>query len=270
MKHYKGWILSFLLIGCGSYFTVGKAVVSTYDIKITTKGDNALVEAIQQYSNITPFDVVKWKFSWAPYLGDYMRDGVITKIRNFIKVCQSIKLASERFPHALTLINAFPGHWKPKAICLALKNLEKQAEDAATLLSQVGVRTTEEKSWEGQNGLIDIYLKNIQHNRAQFNATCTGIKLKKAAKIDKKLRDEQRLLQQQQNRAAADILYWENWRRKWKMAKDVGKNVFGGAKWMANTAYNMSVEQPGMSLLSAAALYYFYNKLFGTNYPIKK
>jgi hypothetical protein len=168
-------------------------------------------------------------------------------------VCESINLANQIFQTGGQLIQSVPANWKMNAICLALQNLELQGDCALALLAKIGTLTTEEEKWDTT---LNGYLKIIQWNRGLLGTQCNAIAQNKA-------NQENIDVQRARNALEANKLYWEDKRLKWKMARDVTSSVFNATKWAVQSAYTMSIEQPGISLASAAAAYYFWNKLFG-------
>ncbi len=256
-------ILSMILFGSyGSYWAV---VEPPYKIAVKTVGEDRIVHAIQQYSNLTTSDVNRWTFSAVPFVGQYIRNEMREKIRSFVRVCRSIVFANKWFDSGNELIRAVPANWKLNAICLALENLELQGDCALALLAKIGISTIEEQEWyDAINGKNDEfgrpvqygYLKIIEGNKGLLGTQCQIIKQIKA--------DEKKTeLQIAHDTLAANKLYWEDKRLKWKMARDVSSGVFNATKWAVQSAYTMSIEQPGISLASAAAAYYFWNRLFG-------
>lgn len=227
------------------FFSLGAAQVP-YDIQITTYGEDALVQAIQRYSNLTKADVDRWKFSWAPFVGDYIRSSMIEKISNLVKACQSLVFVHYWFQKSSDLLARLPAHWNITRVCLALKNVEKQAEYALALLSQLGTLTEEEKQWKI---LINIYIKYIQHNKQLLG--CVQLQQTQQTKDARKLQIEK-------DRQEFNKLYWKSFAIKWKMAKDVSQSAFKGTQWLLQTMHQNSAP-----LLSAATLWFMYNKIFG-------
>jgi hypothetical protein len=267
MKRHIIGLVMVMFGSYGSYFAIGER---PYTIVVTTSGENNIVDAIQKYSNLTKYDEDRWKFSQVPFVGQYIRNGIREKIRNFIKVCQNLNLVNTIFQNGQQLIQAVPANWKIAAICRAFDSLESQGDSALALLGQIGVMSSEEQGWyeaingkpafHGQPGHVG-YLKIIEWNKGLLAVQCQAIAQNRESK-------EQRDLRNARNKYEANKLYWEDMRLKWKMARDVSSGAFNTAKWMANTAYNMSVDKPGVSLMSGIALLYFYNKLFVTPYPV--
>jgi len=244
--------LVFLMNGGFSYIVAapsaaGQNAFATYDIQISGYGDDALVQAIQQYSNITKADVDRWKYSWAPFLGSYVRGGVMDKIRNFVIVCNSLDFIPRKFQSGDDLMgNVKDANWTYQRICLALRNLENQGEYALALFGKFGTIGQQEQQLKYA---INEYIKNIRHNRLILG--CSNLKEQKKDKEVKKLKEEE-------NKLKYNKLWWQNMQLRWKVAKDVGANVFKGTKWLVQTAHEYSAP-----LLSAGAVWFAYNKLFG-------
>src|ERR1700733_3671349 len=98
MKHYLTMTIAIIAINCGFYSwsaqpDTSRSIASPYTIVPTTVGNNSIVNAIQQYSHITQADVNRWKPFNAWFIGSSIRSSVIEKIKNYIKVCMSLKLA---------------------------------------------------------------------------------------------------------------------------------------------------------------------------------
>lgn len=245
MKNYMKALGFIFLIG-GEFLYGIQASEATYDIKITSYGDDALVQAIHNYSYLTKADVDKWKFSWAPVVGEYIRGNMMDKVRRFVTVCNSIYFAKYWFQSSQDLMSRAPGNWTSQRICLALNDLEKQGDYALALLGDLGAIGSYEQQWEKA---IEIYIKNIKYNQSILG--CSGLKVEQKKKAAKKLEEEE-------NKLKYNKLWWQNMQLRWKVAKDVGKNVFAGTKWLVQTANEYSAP-----LLSAGAVWFAYNKLFG-------
>lgn len=251
-RYMKALGLVFLMSGGFFYIVAAPSparpnAAATYDIQITGYGDDALVQAIQQYSNITKADVDRWKYSWAPFLGGYVRGSIMDKIRNFVRVCNSLTFVIPKFQSGDDLMNNVnDANWTYQRICLALRNLENQGEYALALFGKFGTIGREEQQ---SKDAINNYVKNIRHNRSILG--CSNLKEQKKDKEAKKLKEEE-------NKLKYNKLWWQNMALRWKVAKDVGSNLFKGAKWLAQTAHEYSAP-----LLSAGAVWFAYNKLFG-------
>ncbi len=218
---------------------------STYDIQITAYGDDALVQAIHKYSYLTKADVDKWKYSWVPGLREYVRGSVMDKIRNFVIVCNSLYFVKNLFQTSQDLMDAAQANWTSQRICLALNDLEKQADYALALFGDLGAITFVEQQWKNE---INGYIKNIRINKSLLR--CPELKVAKKDKEAKKLKEEE-------NKLKYNKLWWQNMQLRWKVAKDIGNNVFNGTKWLIQTANEYSAP-----LLSAGAVWFAYNKLF--------
>lgn len=247
MKRYMG--LSVIIFLMNVVFFSVNSVQAPYDIQITTYGDDALVQAIQYYSNLTKADVDRWKYSWAPsFIRDYIRNGIAEKIRSLVTVGQSLVFVHSWFQNSNDFIQSLPANWTVTRVCLALKNLEKQAEYALALLAQIGTITDEEKQWKG---LLDGYIKNIRYNKQLLG--CDQLKQMQQTK-------EARKLQIEKNRQEFNKLYWKSFYIQWKMAKDMSQSAFKGLKWIIQTVHEYST--PATTLVSAATLLFIYNKMF--------
>lgn len=236
----------------GSFLFVSTTVspMGTYKIEITTTEENALVTAIQQYSNLTKADVDAWKFSWAPLIGRYFRGRIIDKINNFVKVCQSLLFVKYSFGNEVHLRGYregdiyVPASWDITMICLALNNMREQAIYALALLAQVG--TSEETELKEK---INLYLTNINYNKTRL-ACQHWEHVKEIQEANKVIaaRTKQEM----------DELYWRSMLFKWELAKQIGSNVFKGTKWLVQTAHEYSGP-----LATGAIIWFVYQKTFG-------
>ena len=82
MKHHT---IVLLMVILGNYGFCLAIAEMPHAIMVTTVGENNIVNAIQKYSNITEYDVNRWKLSAVPFVGQYIRNGIKEKIRNFVK-----------------------------------------------------------------------------------------------------------------------------------------------------------------------------------------
>lgn len=221
-----------------------------YNVNVTTTGDDALVYAIQQLSTITEGDTNRWGFSWVPVVGASIRDGMIIKVRDFIRTCRGIEMARNYFVDQGALMAWFPTY-KQVQICRALKNLDEQGEAAQALLGRFG--TEGEKLFYRDE--LSRFIGNINRNRNLMAPVCGQIKQHKITKAA-------RQLQVQRNELDANKMWWRINQVRWDMAKDIGTQAFKGAKWIAQT-----VNENSAPLLSAAAMWFVYDKMFGTRRP---
>lgn len=180
MKRCINTIVATIALSLCSY-TFGSQLTH-YTIIPTTVGDNAIVNAIKQYSNITQAYVNKWKPFNVWIIGSSLRSGVIDAINNYIRVCKSLKLAHVRFEDEASLRSAFPINWTLGALCAALKNLKEQGMNALALIAQVGVNSNDVK---GLDDIITSYIAIIDHNRNVLKPTCTELMKKRMEKQEK-------------------------------------------------------------------------------------
>ena len=246
MKRYITMVILVVFASSGS-FLCGMGNNSFYNTSVKVSGEDSIVNAIQQYSNLTEGDETKWTFSWVPFVGSYVRGGTIEKINKFVNVCSTLIIANSWFNDENALLAWFPRH-KPKAVCNALKNLEEQGVHALTLLVQMGVGNNDVL---GLHKEIEGFLANIRWNKSLLATNCGQIKQKIKTKVQQKQREE--LTREEFNRA-----WWKAQALKWKMAKEIGTQVFNGTKWAIQTANQYSAP-----LLSIGAVWFAYNKLFG-------
>jgi hypothetical protein len=176
MKRCINTIVATIALSVGSY-AVGSSSAKLYIIVPTTVGDNSIVRAIQQYSNITESYVNKWRPFGLWVIGSSLRSGVVDAINNYIKVCKSLKLAHYKFPDEESLRAAFPINWTLGALCMALRNLKEQGMNALALVGQVNGDDV-----QGLDAVIASYLSIIDHNRNVLKAACTALVQKRAEK----------------------------------------------------------------------------------------
>jgi hypothetical protein len=183
MKRYLTMTVATILVSFGSYSWSAEGnpqfMGSLYNIVPTTVGDNSIVNAIKGYSNITQADVNRWKPLNAWFVGASIRAGVVEKIKNYIKVCMSLKLAHHAFDDEASLRDAFPIHWSTRALCAALKNLKDQGLYALALLAQIGIDSEDVKGWAD---VISSHITTIEHNRDLLKISCTLLAKKKETK----------------------------------------------------------------------------------------
>jgi hypothetical protein len=251
MKSFVRYSIVILMTCSLSIFTSfvpSAPALERYDIQITTFGKEALLQAIQQYSNLTEADVDQWKLSWMPVIGTYLRNSALTKIENFVKVCRSLPFAWGWFNNEAHLMTNVPANWDITKVCIALKNLDKQAEYALAILAQVATKTEVKLQAE-----INGYLKNIQYNQRIF-----GCAQEKQSRENQEQARERNVLDMQRRQEEVSTLYWHNWVQRWRLAKEVGNTAFGGAKWLIQTVHENSAP-----IISGAMALFIYNKLFG-------
>ena len=165
-----------------------------YTIIPTTVGDNAVVDAIKQHSDITEHDVNRWKPFGLWFVGASIGMWVEGKIRNYIDVCKSIELADKAFQDESSLRALFPINWSMQGICIALKNLKDQGLNALALVAQLATSSTagvRQKSlisqWQSE---IANHIKNIDHNRELLKNTCTELMKREREKIAESIKFE--------------------------------------------------------------------------------
>jgi len=173
-----GAIVASIALSLASY-SLSSSSDQPYVIIPTTVGDNSIVHAIQQHSNITQGYVNRWKPFQLWLIGPSLRAGVIAAIKNYIGVCKSLKLAHYSFPDEESLKSAFPINWSIGALCAALKNLKDQGINALALIAQVGANSDDVK---GLDAVITSYLAIIEHNREIFKNACVALVKARAEK----------------------------------------------------------------------------------------
>jgi hypothetical protein len=178
MKYYIQLTVAIIGLNIGSY-SVCSQLNTPYSLKLITVGDNAIVNAIKQYSNITESYVNKWKPFGLWLIGPSIRAGVVNVINNYIRVCKGLKLANYSFTDEVSLREAFPVNWTIGALCLALKNLKEQAMKSLALVEQVGAESGDVK---GIDSTITSYMAIIDHNRNVLKPACAALTAKKIAK----------------------------------------------------------------------------------------
>ena len=173
-------------------------------------------------------DVVKTSKFWAGVLGlgtgmialNYlyprMRQGVLTKVQNFIDVCGRLTIAQQQ-------MNQFPVEWsteQPIAVCKALNNLENQARLAVILLNQVG---RNDPDVINKLRFVNFCYNNLFDNKNNqfFRGVCQGIIQTEDAARREELRNrgENALVSGLEIRNTKDYLHIV--RDGWKFAKDV-------------------------------------------------
>lgn len=180
MKYYGNVFLAALFCCLGFDSLSGdKSLDPLFVIIPTTVGDNSVVNAVKQYSDITQDDINKWKPFQLWLVGNMIRTKVIDKVKNYIKVCASLKLAHQAFVDEKSLRDAFPLNWTTRSLCAALKNLKEQGMGALALVAQVGINS---KDLEGATEQIHSYITIIEHNRGLLKSTCAGLIKKKEVK----------------------------------------------------------------------------------------
>jgi hypothetical protein len=248
MKHYMTLFAVIFLVHCGSVSAAGFRDTITYPLTITTSGDDAIVNAIKQYSNLTESDENSWKFSWVPVVGSNIHDRVMDKVRNYMRVCRGLLLANSYFNDARALMGWFASR-NVIEVCKALDNLEKQGGHALALLGQVGTMG-ERMLYENE---LNRFVVNIKTNKNVMSHTCSAIEHEKSFRA-----------QQDVNKARNTLEYnkawWKTMALRWKMAKEMGTAAFNGAKWVAQT-----INENSAPLLSVGAMWFAYDKLFGTS-----
>jgi hypothetical protein len=171
-------IVASIVLSWASY-SLSSGSDQPYTIIPTTVGDNSIVHAIQQYSNITKEYVNRWKPFGLWIVGPTLRTGAVEAIKNYINVCKSLKLAHYSFPDEKSLKSAFPINWSIGALCAALKNLKDQGINALALIAQVGANSDDVK---GLDAVITSYLAIIEHNKNVLKANCAALIKKRAEK----------------------------------------------------------------------------------------
>jgi hypothetical protein len=245
MKRYGAILAIIVIASCGIYSRVNSMAGNS--LPITTIGENAIIDAIKLRSDITSADTNRWGFSWIPGVGSNIRNRMIVKVQNFLGMCQNTVLANSWFNNVQILMSWFPGH-SPSTLCKALNNLLEQSLAARALLERFG---TEEEKRMYHAGCIQ-YANNIVINKQLMDPVCRGY-------VQQGMHQEDTNQQRENNRLAASVAWWKLQQVRWQMVKDMGGQAFNGVKWVAKTANENSAP-----LLSAAAMWFVYDKLFGT------
>lgn len=248
MKRYMTILAVIFFVNCGSMSAVGFRDTITYPLTITTSGDDAIVNAIKQYSNVTEGDENSWKFSLVPIVGPSIHDRMMDKVRNYMRVCRGSVLANSWFNSTQVLMRWFASR-NVIEVCKALDNLEKQGGHALALLGQVGTM--------GDRMLYELelntFVTNIKTNKNLISHTCNIIEQEKSRRAQQDVNEARNTLEYNKT-------WWKTMALRWQMTKEMGTTAFNGAKWLAKTANEYS-----SSLLSVGAMWFVYDKLFGTS-----
>lgn len=246
MKHYITLLVTVFMLYTNAFGDISKPF---YSIEVKTTGPDAIVNAIKEYSDVTKADEDSWKYSWVPGLAAFSRWRVRSKIEEYLKVCRGIfkHNAGETFKRWK---NAYSLNLAP--LCNALDNLDQQGEIALALLGQIKVNRTAEYSLYKE---LENFIEINQKLKVHFN--CFAVKRQQESNEKKELKKAKVQLK-------TNKLWWETWALRWGIAKSVGSTAFQGAKWLAQT-----INENSVPLFSAAAAWYFYDKLFGTRRPAK-
>jgi len=249
MKRYIAVLAVIFVVNSGLYLSADAFQGDTtfYTIVITSSGDDSIVNAIKQFSDITKADENRWGFSWVPVVGSTIRDGMITKVREFLRVCRGLSLASGGFNHS----NVFLSTHKLVEVCRALSNLDDQGRSAQALLGKFA--NGAERNLYGPE--LTKFIMNIRKNKDLIKPLCDQIKQTKVTKSEKQLQTQRNLLE-------VNKLWWQTNQLRWKMAKDMSTQAYKGVKWLAQT-----VNENSAPLLSAAAMWFVYDRMFGTRRP---
>jgi hypothetical protein len=248
MKRYITMVAVILVVNCGIYVSVNafQGDQTAYRINITTPGDDAIVNAIKEYSDITESDVNRWGFSWIPVVGSTIRDGMITKVREFLRVCRGLSLANTGFNNSNNLTALYATH-NVVRVCRALKNLDEQGDIAQALLGRFA--NVAEKNMYGAE--LARFITNIKQNKAVMKQSCGQKKQKIVTKAAEQLQTQRNLLEYNK-------LWWQTQQLRWKMAKDMSAQAYKGVRWLAQT-----VNENSVPLFSAAAMLFVYDRMFG-------
>lgn len=233
---------------------------TVYPLVIATSGEDRIVDAIKRHSDLTEADEKRWTFYWVPFVGSSIHDGLITKVRDFMRVCRGLEIAKSWFNNQDVLMAWFRGH-DIVEICKALDNLSKQGGYAKAVLGQVG--TVGEKNLYEKE--LDKFIENIKINKQLMSHACNRIKQQRAAEEQQEGFKSEQEVRRERNKYEANKVWWKTMALRWKMTKDVGTAAFNGAKWALEKA-----NENGVPLLSAAAVWLVYNKLFGASQPVAK
>jgi hypothetical protein len=249
MKHYKIILVMVFFVNYGLSVSADafQGDATAYTISITTIGDDTIVDAIKRYSDIAETDVARWGYSWIPLVGSNIRDGMIVKVRDFMRVCRGLFKDS-------TSLMSWRSLYDDTQVCRALNYLYKQGESARALLGRFG--TQGEKYL--YNTELNTFIGYIKDNKKLMAGICDQIKAKKEVKSQKQVKTQRDQLEYTK-------LWWRTQELRWKMAKDMSTQAFKGVKWIAQT-----VNENSTPLLSAAAAWYFWDKLMGTRRPEKQ
>ena len=172
MKHCISMVVAILLLNIGF-----RSMGAELKITPTTIGDNSIVNAIKQHSNITQAYVNRWKPFGLWIIGPSLRSGVFDAIINYIRVCKSLDLARVAFETEESLMQSFPINWTISALCAALKNLKDQGMYALALVAQIddGSGMYQKSSYKELSDTITSYLTTIDHNKNLLKERCDGL-----------------------------------------------------------------------------------------------
>jgi|SRR4030095_2740040 len=172
MKHCISAVVAILLFNV-AFCSMGAEV----KIVPTTIGDNSIVNAIKQHSNITQAYVNRWKPFGLWVVGPSLRSGVMDAISNYIRVCKSLDLARVAFETEESLMQSFPINWTVGALCAALKNLKDQGMCALALVAQIddGSGMYKKSSYKELSDTIALYLATIDHNKNLLKERCDAL-----------------------------------------------------------------------------------------------
>jgi len=181
MKHYISMMIAIITLN------IGVLVGAELKITPTTVGDNSIVNAIKQHSNITQAYVNRWKPFGLWIVGPSLRSGVFDAIINYIRVCKSLDLARVAFETEESLMQSFPINWTVGALCAALKNLKDQGMYALALIAQIddGSGMYKKFSYKELSDTITSYLTTIDHNKNLLKERCDAlVKMREEKRIE--------------------------------------------------------------------------------------
>lgn len=227
---------------------------TVYPLVIATSGEDRIVDAIKRHSDLTEADEKRWTFSLIPYIGSTIHDGLIVKVRDFMRVCRGLELAKSWFNNQDVLMAWFRGY-EIVEVCMALDNLSQQGKYAKAVLGKVG--TVGEKNLYEKE--LDEFIENIKINKQLMSHACNRIKQQRVAEEQQEGHLSDVAVRRERNKFEANKLWWQTMALRWKMTKEVGTTVFNGAKWLAQAANEYSGP-----LVGGAVMWYVYDKLFGT------
>jgi len=229
MKHYISMTIAIIILNMG--------VLVGAEVKITptTVGDNSIVNAIKQHSNITQAYVNRWKPFGLWIVGPSLRSGVFDAIINYIRVCKSLDLARVAFETEESLMKSFPINWTVGALCAALKNLKDQGMYALALLAQIddGSGMYKKSSYKELSDTITSYITIIEHNKNLIKDTCDALV---------KMREEKRIgaVKLALDRVTISEKRAKSWSDKFNVVKGI-KEVFTPQPTMPTALIGMAL-----------------------------
>jgi hypothetical protein len=260
MKSYMSILVIVFLAHCGGLFLSMQAaqnmgyVPFPIVINIGSSEDSGIVDAIKVHSDLTDADEKSWQLSWVPFVGSNIHFSKIEKVRKYLGVCAGW------FYNTNNPMSHY-GNYEAVQVCKATDNLIMQGLHARAVLGKFG--TVAEKGM--YSNWLEHYISRLKNNKAQIASLCNTVKQSKEAEKQRKANKEQLNIQRERNRVELNKAWWRTQQLRWQVAKEMGTSLFNGVKWVAKT-----VNENSAPLASAAAMWFVYDKLFGTTRPVAK